>query len=139
MRGGDQVGFDEGKRTGARWTRCAPSAKLLQSLECGTDNWSYLSAPRKPVGRNDLLIEASRSLGVARLASDGESHVVQSVPVCVALVPFKLVQQGPARVPSHIDTVFQSWEDIVFHVECFYENNIVKVVATLNGVAIRKI
>lgn len=70
----------------------------------------YLSLIGKSVGTDDSLIELDRGFGVARLVFVPEVHIVQAKPLRVALIPLKLVKQGPGRVAPHVDSVFDRWE-----------------------------
>lgn len=67
---------------------------------------SYLSLIRESIGADDAFVKLDRRFGVARLVLVPEVHVVQAEPLRVALVPLKLVQQGPGGVAPHVDSVF---------------------------------
>lgn len=70
--------------------------------------FSHLSLVGKSIGADDALVKLDRSFGIARLVFIPEVHIVQAKPLGVALIPFKLVQQGPCGVALHIDPIFDS-------------------------------
>ena len=72
--------------------------------------FAYLSLIGEAIGTDDTLVVLNRSLGVPGLVLAPEVHIVQAKPLGIALVPFKLVQQRPGGVASHIDSIFNGYK-----------------------------
>lgn len=67
---------------------------------------SHLSLIGKTIGADDAFVKLHGSFGISGFVFVPEVHIVQAKPLRVALIPFKLIQQGPGSVAPHIDAIF---------------------------------